>query len=318
MKKFISLSLAAMLSASAMGITALAEDKITVTVNGAEVAFEDQAPFIENERTLVPMRAIFEALGAVVEWDGETQTVISYDPKSEVSIVLQIGSNKLFVNDKPVELDVAAKVVNERTMVPVRAIAEGMNCEVDWDQEKLTVIIIKNVEPGFPIEETEKPTTEPETQGTEIANPWTEYKTLDELNAAISNNADAKVKYAVADPSVPATVSENGYRYLAAENMAEIKGLWEVGGGADIVIRTMPGDTDISGITGGEKLSEEKIGDSMVEFYRYAENTVYAVWTCDDAGTLYSHSVSVTSPDFDTIEVCKTLVKDVEDHHPKG
>ncbi len=304
MKKFISLTLAAMLSASAMGITALAEDKITVTVNGAEVVFEDQAPFVENDRTLVPMRAIFEALGAVVEWDGETQTVISYDPKSEVSIVLQIGSNKLFVNDKPVELDVAAKVVNERTMVPVRAIAEGMNCKVDWDQENLTVIIVKEAEPELP--------------GAEIANPWTEYKTLDELNAAISNNADAKVKYAVADPSVPATVSENGYRYLAAENMAEIKGLWEVGAGAEIVIRTMPGDTDISGITGGEKLSEEKIGDSMVEFYRYAENTVYAVWTCDDAGTLYSHSVSVTSPDFDTIEVCKTLVKDVEDHHPKG
>ena len=304
MKKFISLSLAAMLSASAMGITALAEDKITVTVNGAEVVFEDQAPFVENDRTLVPMRAIFEALGATVEWDGETQTVISYDPKSEVSIVLQIGSNKLFVNDKMVELDVAAKIVNERTMVPVRAIAEGMNCEVDWDQEKLTVIILKDPEPGFP--------------GAELPNPWTEYKTLDELNAAISNNADAAVKYAVADPSIPATVRENGYRYMSQSNMAEISATWDVGSGADVVIRTMPGDTDISGVYGGEKIGEEQMDGSLVEFYRFAENTVYAVWTCDDAGTLYSHSVSVTSPDFDTIDVCKTLVKDVETNHPKG
>lgn len=310
MKKFISLSLAAMLSASAMGITAMAEDKITVTVNGTEVVFEDQAPFVENDRTLVPMRAIFEALGAVVEWDGETQTVISYDPASEVSIVLQIGSNKLFVNDKPVELDVAAKVVNERTMVPVRAIAEGMNCKVDWDQENLTVIVAKEAKA-----EPEAPTAEPEKQ---VANPWTEYAALDELNAAISGNADAKVKYVVADPSAPATVKENGYRYLAAENMAEIQGRWEVGSSADIVIRTMPGDTDISGITGGEKIAEEQVNGSLVEYYRYAENTVYAVWTCDDAGTLYSHSVSVTSPDFDTLEVCKTLVKDVEDSHPKG
>ena len=304
MKKVISLSLAAVLSASAMGITAMAEDKITVTVNGAEVVFEDQAPFVENERTLVPMRAIFEALGATVEWDGETQTVISYDPKSEVSIVLQIGSNKLFVNDKSVELDVAAKIVNERTMVPVRAIAEGMNCDVDWDQENLTVIIVKETEPGAPV--------------SEIANPWTSYADLDGLNAAISSNADAKVKYAVADPSIPASVSENGYRYLASENMAEIQGTWDVGSSAEIVIRTMPGDTDISGITGGEKIGEELIDGSMVEFYRYAENTVYAVWTCDDAGTLYSHSVSVTSPDFDTIDVCKTLVKDIEATHPKG
>ena len=126
MKRFISLSLAAMLSASAMGITALAEDKITVTVNGAEVVFEDQAPFVENDRTLVPMRAIFEALGATVEWDGETQTVISYDPKSEVSIVLQIGSNKLFVNDKMVELDVAEKICNKIAIIKHgRIIASG-------------------------------------------------------------------------------------------------------------------------------------------------------------------------------------------------
>lgn len=303
MKKVISLSLAAMLAASAMGVTAMAEDDITVLVNGEAVVFEDQAPFIENERTLVPMRAIFEALGATVEWDGETQTVISYDPVSEVSIVLQIGSNKLFVNDKAVELDVAAKIVNERTMVPVRAIAEGMNCVVDWDQETTTVIVTKDI------------SAEP---GTEIANPWTEYDTLDELNAAINGNESAAVKYSVADPSVPAEVSENGYRYLAEENMVELQGRWEVGAGAEMVIRTMPGDTDISGIYGAEKLEEYTLGNSLVEVYRYAENTVYAVWSCEDAGVVYSHSVSVTSPDFDTIEVCKTLVKDVEENHPRG
>ena len=159
---------------------------------------------------------------------------------------------------------------------------------------------------------------EAEAPTAEIANPWTEYATLDELNAAISGNADAKVKYTVADPSIPASVGEKGYRYLASENMAELQGTWDVGSGAEMVIRTMPGDTDISGITGGEKIGEEQINGSLVEFYRYAENTVYAVWTCDDAGTLYSHSVAVTSPDFDTLEVCKTLVKDIEDTHPKG
>ena len=126
MKKYISLTIAAVLAASAIGISAVADDEIKVLVNGEQVVFADQTPFLENDRTLVPMRAIFEALGATVEWDGETQTVISYDPISAVSIVMQVGSDKMFVNDKAVELDVAAKIVNDRTVVPVRAIAGRM------------------------------------------------------------------------------------------------------------------------------------------------------------------------------------------------
>lgn len=308
MKRLVSISLAAMLAASAMGITAAADDDITVYVNNQAVVFEDQAPFIENERTLVPMRAIFEALGATVEWDGETQTVISYDPISEVSIVMQIGSNKMFVNDKAVELDVPAKIVNDRTVVPVRAVAEGMNSEVDWDGERRVVLVTKDIgqaeEPGFPI--------------SEMPNPWQEFAALDELNAAINSNDDADVKYSVAAPSVPAEVAEYGYRYLDYANMVEIGGRWEVGAGADIVIRTMPGDTDISGMYGGEKIEEYTLNDSLVEVYRFAENTVYAIWSCEDAGTVYSHSVAVTSPDFDTTEVCKVLVKDIEENHPRG
>ena len=56
---------------------ALADDNITVTVNGNNVSFVEITPFIENDHTLVPMREIFEALGADVQWDNETRTVIS-------------------------------------------------------------------------------------------------------------------------------------------------------------------------------------------------------------------------------------------------
>lgn len=302
MKKFVSLTLAAVLAASAIGISAVAEDDVKVLVNGDAVVFEDQSPFVENGRTLVPMRAIFEALGATVEWDGETQTVISYDPLSAVSIVLQIGSNKLFVNDKAVELDVVAKIVNDRTMVPVRAIAEGMNSKVDWDQENHTVIITKDIEPveGAPLDE---------------QNPWREFETLEDLNAAI--NSEAEVKYAVSDPSMPATVNAGSYRYLDSEDMAELIGSWDVGSGADMVIRTAPGDKDISGIYGGEKQEEYTVGDTLVEIYKY-EDTVYAIWACEDAGTVFSHSVAVTSDEFDTTGVVKTLVEDIEKNHPKG
>ena len=283
-----------------MGISAVADDDITVLVNGEAVVFTDQTPFIEEGRTLVPMRAIFEALGAIVEWDGETQTVISYDPVSEVSIVMQIGSNKMFINDKSIELDVAAKIVNDRTVVPVRAIAEGMNSKVDWDGDARTVIVTKELG-----------------KATQIANPWQDLATLDELNKAIGDNGE--IKYAVADPKNEAVDKETlAYRYLADENLAEITGYWAIGESADIVIRTAPGDKDISGIYGGEKLEEYTLEGSLVEIYRYAENTVYAVWSCEDAGTVFSHSVAVTSPDFDTIDVVKTLVEDVEKNHPRG
>ena len=142
-------------------------------------------------------------------------------------------------------------------------------------------------------------------------------KTIKLTNKAINENGE--VKYVVAAPQNEAVDKETlAYGYLAEENLAELTGRWEIGAGADIVIRTAPGDKDISGIYGGEKLEEYTIENSRVEVYRYAENTVYAVWSCEDADTVFSHSVAVTSPDFDTIEVVKILVEDVEKNHPKG
>ena len=291
MKKLIGAVVCAAVTVSAL--SALAQGDIKVIVNDNEVHFSDQAPVIDNDRTLVPMRAIFEALGATVGWDQDTKTVTSYDPVSETSIVLQIDSDKMFVNDTEVKLDVPAKLVNDRTLVPVRAIAEGMNSTVSWDQDTKTVNVSKDM--------------------TTIANPWQEFKTLDELNSAI-NESDANVKYAVSNPSDPVVI--DAYRYLEAENMTELTGRWEVGEGAELVIRTAPADADISGISGGQKQEEYTFGDSLVEIYKY-ENTLYAIWACDDAGTVFSHSVSITTDAFDATDVLKSLVEDVESH-PRG
>ena len=111
---------------------------ITVLLNDSLIKF-DQPPVIKDDRTLVPLRAIFEALGATVDWDGETQTVTSVRGDKEVK--LSIGSNVLYVNSQAVELDVPAQLINDRTMVPVRAVAESFDCFVDWDGEQKTVII---------------------------------------------------------------------------------------------------------------------------------------------------------------------------------
>jgi len=110
----------------------------SVLVNGVELAF-DQPPVIQEGRTLVPLRVIFEALGANVDWDPSTQTVTSV--KDDVTISLRIGSNVLVRNDAEIQLDVPAQIVGERTLVPVRAVAEGFGAEVDWDSNTRTVTI---------------------------------------------------------------------------------------------------------------------------------------------------------------------------------
>ena len=112
--------------------------EITVTVNGNMVMF-DQPPIIENGRTLVPLRAIFEALNATVEWNDATQTVTA--TKDGIVIKVQIGNNIMTKNGTQVPLDVPAKLLNGRTLVPARAVAEAFGCNVDWNEAAQHVII---------------------------------------------------------------------------------------------------------------------------------------------------------------------------------
>ncbi len=111
---------------------------VKVTLNGKRIEF-DQEPIIENDRTLVPFRKIFEAMEAEVSWDGATQTVTA--KKGDIVITLQIGNNIMTKNTEQIILDVPAKLVNDRTLVPVRAIVEGLGAKVDWDGATQTVII---------------------------------------------------------------------------------------------------------------------------------------------------------------------------------
>ncbi len=114
---------------------------IHVTVNGAMVEFPDQKPVIEDGRTLVPARGVFEALGAVVTWDDSTKTATVKTDEKEIAV--QIGSNYLVVNGEVIEIDVPAKIINGRTMIPLRAVAEALDCEVGWDGATYTAFISK-------------------------------------------------------------------------------------------------------------------------------------------------------------------------------
>lgn len=112
--------------------------KITVKVNGEEIIF-DQDPVLYRDRTMVPMRAIFEKLGAQVAWDGATQTATGTKDFTEVSV--SIGNSNIQRNNSTISFDVPSFVINGRTLVPVRAIAESFDCRVDWDGATRTVLI---------------------------------------------------------------------------------------------------------------------------------------------------------------------------------
>lgn len=120
--------------------------ELSVTVNGKPVDFPDQLPIIVDGRTLVPARAVFEAMGLSVAWDAATRSATISSDKT--SVVVKIGSKMMDIdsidgdNDaRIVELDVPAQIINDRTMLPLRAISEAFHADVQWDAATRTVSI---------------------------------------------------------------------------------------------------------------------------------------------------------------------------------
>jgi hypothetical protein len=147
MKKRIGLMVAVMLLlAVAVSAYAAAAQDVGIQVDGETVEL-DVMPFIENDRTLVPLRGIFEKLGATVDWEPEGQ-VVKVDADG-VAISLAIGKDiATVIRDldgeqmtDEVQLDVPAKLVDDRTFVPARFIAETLGATVLWDNVSRTVII---------------------------------------------------------------------------------------------------------------------------------------------------------------------------------
>ncbi len=120
---------------------AVAPAAVSVTVNGAPVHFTDALPFIdENSRTMVPLRAVAEALGLTVSWDGAAREASFTDGSR--TIIFPIGSSTARTEDgSPVEMDTAAVIVNDRTYAPVRYLAQYFGFAVGWDAAARTVQI---------------------------------------------------------------------------------------------------------------------------------------------------------------------------------
>lgn len=137
MKKFLigTAITAGMILAGSLSVFA---DDITVKVANSELDF-DQPPVVVEGRTLVPFRAIFEALGADVEWDAENREVTG--TRGSTVVTMTIDEPEMTVNSETVELDVPAQIINSRTMVPVRAVSDGLDETVKWDADTKTVEI---------------------------------------------------------------------------------------------------------------------------------------------------------------------------------
>ena len=139
-KKLIPIILALVLAfAATPPVTVHARD-VQVILDGQPLIFDVQPRNIDG-RVMVPMRVIFEALGAEVDFDAATQ-IITADIICGCEVVMQIGSTAIFVNGSPIQpMDVAPVIIDGRTLVPLRFVAQTLNSEVVWDGANYTALI---------------------------------------------------------------------------------------------------------------------------------------------------------------------------------
>lgn len=112
--------------------------QVSVVVDGKQLEF-DTAPYVENGRVLLPMRVIFEELGASVDYSAGKIVAKSGD----VVIQLTLGSDKMLVGSNTMTLDVPAKAVGGRTLLPLRAVSEALSAQVDWNGASKCVTITR-------------------------------------------------------------------------------------------------------------------------------------------------------------------------------
>lgn len=114
------------------------DKEISVILKGEKLVF-DANPITENGRVLVPMRKIFEELGATVYWNNDTKTATGL--KDSTVVTITVDSNIMTKNGQNISLDVPARISNTRTLVPIRVIAESFGLDVKWNQDTYSVVI---------------------------------------------------------------------------------------------------------------------------------------------------------------------------------
>lgn len=196
----------------------------TMIVNGTQKNIDDNGttPIISDNRTLLPVRAIVEAMGGNVEWNGDNQTVTL--TKNNDTIQLTIGSGTALLNNEVHTLDAVPVVINDRTMLPIRFIAESFLYDVDWNENEQKVIISQNTKSNNNFtnsEKQEKNTVQSGNQVTVSVNGQDFYMTLEDNATAKAfrdllpmtlemDEMNGNEKYYYLDNSLPADSSHIG------------------------------------------------------------------------------------------------------------
>ena len=143
MKKIISIMLALTMfcsSVAVFGAEMVVTDKITVTMDGEDMDF-DVEPVMENDRVLVPFRAIFEALGCNVTYTESDGKQFVTAMRGDHQLIIEIGAYDMCVNGNTEAVDAPAVIKDGRTLVPVRAVSETFGANVEWIDDSNTVAV---------------------------------------------------------------------------------------------------------------------------------------------------------------------------------
>jgi len=122
-------------------LTIFAADNITVTLNGNTLDYTLVPPQIINSRTMVPIRETAEYLGMSVDWNSETNTMVCTNGSKVITHTL--NQNIIFIDGMPSVFDTPSGVIDDRSVMPVRMLAEAIGGTVEWNEESKTVIITK-------------------------------------------------------------------------------------------------------------------------------------------------------------------------------
>ncbi len=137
--------------------------EVSVNINGEEMNF-DQPAVLMNYRTMVPVRGVFEKVGASLTWNNTTKTAVI--KKDDTVVSMTVGKSTATVNGETKTLDAPATIINSRTMIPLRFVGESIGATIKWDSASRTAYISTSdqaEEPETPEEPKEEPTSNEET-----------------------------------------------------------------------------------------------------------------------------------------------------------
>ena len=173
-----------------------ASNDIKVVVDDRLVEF-DTPPCLIGGRTMVPLRAIFEALDVTISWDQPTQTVTAFNEAYLVKCT--IGNNDMYVNNVKKTMDIAPMIIENRTLVPARFIAEAFACDVEWDSSSLTVNI-RSKSIDYSTLESESPTSNNAATPESANKLESKVETKTETPPVISNTVSSKNEGTIQNP----------------------------------------------------------------------------------------------------------------------